>query len=397
MECLLLVDRGRAGFAGQQAEHLLLFEIPLDVAQSAGLVLCKVGVDGPDFGERGVMNGPHDLGDPLHLPPNERGRVVQCLGFREQILDVLNAVGQGAFLHAPIPIGVADDGHHVGMAQNILVHNRSVRIKGVVFHVFSSLVIIIFHALHHLSDNGVDDAFLFFGQRVEHVAHGLLAVRFPLLVHVILLYHFSSGIHRVNRPGIRMAQGNIFPSIDNALILFIRNGSVTDYGLDERARIGTGQNQTHFTDLPMQNMTALLFKLVGIDGQSAHISVLDQLFRGLRGIRVVKGTVSVNAFGTVLQQSVAQNIERVIVLMIPHQRDRLSVIVLESVPHDGPAVGAFEVCFGGPAAEIVSLFTHFDSLPPLSRIGSDCGFSIRPTSGPRTASYPQPAEAHSDS
>ena len=91
--------------------------------------------------------------------------------------------------------------------------------------------------------------------------------------------------------------------------------------------------------------------------------MLHKLSRNLRRRRIIERTISVHALITVLQHSVTKHVINRIVLVIPHKRDTLTVLVRKSILHDCTAIATQNVIPRSPASKIV-VFSHFDFLPP---------------------------------
>jgi hypothetical protein len=117
----------------------------------------------------------------------------------------------------------------------------------------------------------------------------------------------------------------------------------------------------------MQYIRTSLLKLIGVNGQSANVTMLDKDFRNFTVSGVIEEAIGVNTFLTVLKPCMTENITRTVVLMIPDQRDFNTVVILKGVPTNYSPIGTLKVISGCPAAEITSLnrkrSTHFE-FPP---------------------------------
>ena len=212
-----------------------------------------------------------------------------------------------------------------------------------------------------LSDKGVDNILLLVGEGVEHLFHCFAVIlrAFLLIIRGLFLV-FTVIILTV----LRMGKTNAFASANDDLLLrTLAVGKV--YKVDKCAGVGAGHDQTDLADHPVNYIPVLLFKLIGIDGERLHIAMLNQQLGRLAALRVVEGTIGVHAVLPVFQQGMAQNIERVVVLMVPDQRDGGAVAVGKGVLSDNPAVTADQIISGCPAAAITLRFLHFDLSPPL--------------------------------
>ena len=134
--------------------------------------------------------------------------------------------------------------------------------------------------------------------------------------------------------------------------------TVLNHGFDRCARVRTRKHQTHLSNIAMNNIRHILFNLICINREGHNITMLDKKLASLARFRVIKCTICINAFVTVLKKSVAKNLIWVIMTMIPNKRNGLTIIVLKSIFHDNSAIRAFEICFGSPSAKI-EIF-HFD-------------------------------------
>ena len=86
--------------------------------------------------------------------------------------------------------------------------------------------------------------------------------------------------------------------------------------------------------------------------------MLNKQLTCLARFSVIKCTICINTFITVLKKSMAKNLIWIIMTMIPNKRNGLTIIVLKSIFHDNSAIRAFKICFGSPSAKI-EIF-HFD-------------------------------------
>ena len=130
-----------------------------------------------------------------------------------------------------------------------------------------------------------------------------------------------------------------------------------------RTGVGACKNQANFTDIAVNNIPTLLLKLIGINGQLIHIAITNQFLAHVARFAIVELTIGIHAFVHVLQQSMPKNIVRVIMLMVPHERDLCSIIVNEGVFHDGTTIGAPHVGSSSPTTEVIisGIHIHFDS------------------------------------
>ena len=132
--------------------------------------------------------------------------------------------------------------------------------------------------------------------------------------------------------------------------------------IDEGARVGSCNHEADLTNGSVHNVVALVDELVGVDRERGDVPVLNALLRLGCGLAIVEEAVDVHAVVTVLQDSVAENVRCLVVLVLPNQRNPLAVTILERAGHDRPTVCALETILGGIAAEICF---HFECSPFL--------------------------------
>ena len=124
--------------------------------------------------------------------------------------------------------------------------------------------------------------------------------------------------------------------------------------------ISTSQNQANFTDHSVNNVTTLLLELVGINRELIHISVLNQFSSHLSRLAVIECAIGVNAFRSILEQSMAKDIIDFGVLVIPDKRNLSAIIIDKCIFHDCSAVGTSLISNCGPTTEIIVINYHFD-------------------------------------
>ena len=126
-------------------------------------------------------------------------------------------------------------------------------------------------------------------------------------------------------------------------------------------------HQAHLANTAMQHIRTSLLKLIGVNGQSTDVTVLNEDLRNFAISGVIEKAIGVNTFLTILKPCMTENITRTVVLMIPDQRDFNAVVILKGVPTNYSSIGTLKVVSGCPAAEITSLnrkrSTHFE-FPP---------------------------------
>ena len=319
----------------------------------------------------------HNLRYPRHIPLDERGRVVQLLIVREQPLNIVDAVGKSRLLHRAIALSIADNLHLSLVGQNVLVlANLSILIEYVMLHFrfllgscFVSSVVFSICRRKSLADESIDNLLLFIGKSVKHIRDGFSAVVcLTVLVCVsdflfyLLFLNFFLGHFRVLLFQIfAMLELQEFTCKDDGG--FIRIVRMLDYGIDERTGISTGKNEANLSNYTMKNISAILLKLISHNRKRRNIAMVYEKLRDLTGFGVVKLTICVNTFGTILEKGMTQNIVRIVVIVVPNKRNRLAIAILERIATDGPTIRTLEIVSGSPTREIKLL--HFDLPPPF--------------------------------
>ena len=274
--------------------------------------------------------------------------------------------------------GHRNDGLLISMGQNTGLLGV-IAIENVVLHGFISsfiFIIVVFSPgiFQGLTDHRIDHGLLLFGEGIEHVGDGLLTLGFlggvfchSLIVSFLVLIRmrqrgllcsgifgdfFSGGLFIV---GLRQLE--CFTGVDDRLVFCLF--AMHHYGVDHGAGISTGQNKANFDHVSMHDLGHMLFQPIGMDGHSIHIAVLNELFGSLTGFGVIESAVSINPFIAMLQKHIAKHFIDVLVLVIPDQRNNLTIAVLKCTRHDRPAVSAMDAILGRPATEII-VFSHFD-------------------------------------
>ncbi len=240
----------------------------------------------------------HNLRHPARIPLNKGGNIFECLSIWEQIVYILNAVSNGALSHRAVPFCIVYYGGHFAVAQNCIVLLLIISVKYIVFHIFSSfrIFILIFQCL---TDKSINHCFLLVGQCVEYVLNCFFIIELFRGLFFAFIWLFGFAV-------IGMIKHNAFVVSENNA--FFGSIAVRHYRVDKCSGICACKHKAYFADCAVKHVLPNLFKLVGINRQSPHISVLHKLLCLLARFSIVKFAVSVNAFVTVFQQRVAQNI-----------------------------------------------------------------------------------------
>ena len=120
-----------------------------------------------------------------------------------------------------------------------------------------------------------------------------------------------------------------------------------------------GADPRYLLDFGVRHPDARVLRLErNYRSEATVVAVANELPHMLGNIRLVKSAIRVNAVVPVFQQGVTDDPCGIFVVMLPDQRNGPTVIVLEGVFPNSSAIGAQEVVFSGPAAEIEFLFLH---------------------------------------
>ena len=116
----------------------------------------------------------------------------------------------------------------------------------------------------------------------------------------------------------------------------------------------------------MQNITAVLLQLVGIDRKGFHVAMLNKNLSLLTRFRVVERTICINALIHVMKQCFTQDVLGIIMLVIPHQRHFHAIAMFECASSNHTTIRTLQVITSGPSRKIVIL--HFVLYPPSLKI-----------------------------
>ena len=116
----------------------------------------------------------------------------------------------------------------------------------------------------------------------------------------------------------------------------------------------------------MQNITAVLLQLVGIDRKGFHVAMLNKNLSLLTRLRVVERAIRINALIHVMKQRFTQDVLGIIMLVIPYQRHFHAIALFECTSSNHTTIRTLQVITSGPSRKIVIL--HFDLYPPSLKI-----------------------------
>jgi hypothetical protein len=121
-------------------------------------------------------------------------------------------------------------------------------------------------------------------------------------------------------------------------------------------------------DHTVEDLLAPLDQLVGVDRKRRDVAVLNEGLGLLAGLSLIEKAVGVNTFVSSFQNRVTQHVGRIVVTVLPDERNGHLVLVLERLRHDGSTISALETSLGCPTAEVSLCCSHFDCLLPSIRL-----------------------------
>ena len=356
------------------------------------LNVTQVSLTSTDTGNRALMNLLQNLIHPTLVSGKQFGSTrTDILVLREQGFNTVDTMSQNAVrillcinVHSStktadtVGLSHRNDACLVSMRQNLGLLLLIV-VKDIVFHCFILLIGFRFvvgiilgflfgFAFESLCNKCIHDILLFLGHGIDHISNRLLIILLLFLVFsrlvlfgILLLFLFLRFILRLRR----MRKTERHSGIDDSFI--VGHFAMLQHRIDKCTGVSTLMHQTHFANATMQYIRASLLKLIGVNGQSTDVTMLDKDFRNFTISGVIEEAIGVNTLLTVLKPCMTKNITRTVVLMIPDQRDFNAVIILKGVPTNHSSIGTLKVVSGCPAAEITSLnrkrSTHFE-IPP---------------------------------
>ena len=341
------------------------------------LDVTQISLAGTDTGDRALMN----LLQNLVYPPLVSGKQFGSTGMNilvlgEQGFNTIDAMSQNTVrillcvdVHSStktadaVGLSHRNDACLVSMRQNLGLLLLIV-VKDIVFHCvilligFRFVVGIILgflfgFAFESLCDKCIHDILLLLRHGIDHISNRLFIVLLLFLVFWIIL--------RLRR----MRKTERHSGIDDSFI--VGHFAVLQHRINKCTGVSALMHQAHLANTSMQHIRSSLLKLIGVNGQSTDVTVLNKDLRNFTISSIIEKAVGVNTFLTVLKPCMTENITRTVVLMIPDQRDFNTVVILKGVPTNYSSIRTLKVVSGCPAAEITSLnrkrSTHFE-FPP---------------------------------
>ena len=248
------------------------------------------------------MNTINHARNPVRITLDELGRGIHGLRLGEQSIDLVDAiscvVSQEGLLQTASTLSIGENLLHIGMGQSIALHHL-ILVKNIVLHIIILLIIIFIiiisltSAFQSLANQCVNYSLLLFSQSIKDILNSLIVgLIFDLLgiLHGFFLLHFFI---------VGMRQRDVLAGIDNSF--FFGFLTMTDDGIYKCSRVCTSQNEANFTNGPMNYISTVLLQLVRINGQRRNIAMFNQLLSILTSFCVIKGTVSVHTFFSILE------------------------------------------------------------------------------------------------
>ena len=158
-------------------------------------------------------------------------------------------------------------------------------------------------------------------------------------------------------------------SVNNGLIVeFDRRVAMSNVDvINESAGIGASKNEANFPNVSVKNVLTLLLQSVGVNRQGINIAMANQLPSLCCRGAAIEEAVGIDAISTILKDGVPENVPGLIVLMLPHKRNTLLILMLERPTLDGSSVSTQKIVLGCVAAEIC---LHFEGSFQLLILGN---------------------------
>ena len=391
-----------------------------------------------------MMNTVHNLVNPGLVAIHDAGHRIQIVVIREQVVHVLDAVGQliagnaciqESITQSAVLAGSCDNA--VDVVQAVLQHSAAVVVLKAVVHSIVLLTITLVVALTALAfiqsraDDSVNHILLFLRQGIKYLLDGLLVGISHFAFSFLILVGFAGIIRMLQRFVLQrvivrvqpmlQAQTRIGVNIGLGTVCFGAICAVLHNFIDQSAGVASSNYQAQFLDHAMHYGSACFLDAVCVDGHCINVAIVHASLGSLTAGRIVQLDVCIHAFLAVLQQCVPQHIVGAGMVMVPHNRNYLTVTFLKRIRRNSQAIKALHVGFGRPTGKvIIEIDCHFEffTLLPADlhsrsparqhkflrpawafpRLPRQCyGLQAGRTSGPSTASYRLPVGTHSGS
>ena len=334
-----------------------------------------------------MVNGTHNIAHPVIRGINDAGRVVQQVVFREQVVDVVNAVAQCinlAVLDAGIckgslhgAAGLCALNHIVDLIQAVLQHGAILLVFKAVVHSFFLLTIVVIVTLTVLAviqgrtDDCVNHVLLFLRQGIKYLFDGLLVgvshlgfsflflITFAGIIRVLQILVLQQVIVRV-QPMLQ-AQTRIGINEGFGTVLFGAIRAVLHDLINQSTGVTSDDNQTQFFDHTMHHSLSGFLDAVGIDRHCVNVAIVHASLGSLSTGTVVHLHIGIHTIFPVLQQCVTQHIVRAGMIMVPHDRNHLTITFLEGIRCNSQAIKALHIGFSCPTGKvIIEIDCHFE-------------------------------------
>jgi hypothetical protein len=192
---------------------------------------------------------------------------------------------------------------------------------------------------------------LVLGEDVSGVLKALVGVRLFVGGDGVLLSHdFSFGVFVLKL----FTEVNFgFGFLDVVGPVGVSNADVVDLGLT----ICTVDANAELSNVSVNHQAALLSKTTREDAEAVNIAVLNELLGRGAHLGLVEVGVCVYTFLAILENCVAKDLVRTVVVVRPNERDLHLVLMRERVRSNGSTVRAKNSALRSPTAEICF---HFD-------------------------------------
>ena len=150
--------------------------------------------------------------------------------------------------------------------------------------------------------------------------------------------------------------------VDNGL--FIGTILVSNYRINESARICSCINQTQFSDNAMDDVRPILLQLIGIDRHRTNVTMLNKLLSVNAILCLIKDAIGINTVTSIFQKRMTDNIFHATVVMIPDKRYLCSILIGKCPGTNNPAIGTFDIISGGITAKVIPK-CHFYYFTPF--------------------------------
>ena len=258
--------------------HLLLVVALLLITHGLQLSLASISTTGSNTTIRRLMNTVDNTGHPSVIRiENLRLHRIDVLILRKEHVHrlsiesimlqlILVLVDHTSLLKAADTrgLGELDNLVEIGVGQDVLVLH-AISVKNIMLHFISSLrmfnfIVVIVIAIHNVSNHRIDGFLLFVSKRVKNIADSFfirMLKSFVIFIHVRFFLRFI-----------------IFITMKNCDVLASENFgflftflTMLNHGFDRCARVRTRKYQAHLSNIAMNNIRHILFKLVCINGE----------------------------------------------------------------------------------------------------------------------------------